>query len=158
MQLRGVSTINMDAKGRVVLPVRFREALMAASDGHLVVTIDMTERCLLLYPLAEWEGIQQQLEAMPNVDPRARRLQRLLIGHATDHTRRYQPTVVVGRVDFTGSRGQGATGDLTSSMATSLGIYTYILDETQIAGTAIPVKKSKFFRLTSEAAPMWNYS
>jgi len=34
----------------------------------------------------------------------------------------------------------GATGDLTSSMATSLGIYTYILDETQIVGTAIPAK------------------
>ncbi|HSG87739.1 MAG TPA: division/cell wall cluster transcriptional repressor MraZ [Pseudomonadales bacterium] len=84
MLFRGVSTVNLDAKGRMALPVRFREVLSEASAGRIVVTIDMEEPCLLLYPLPFWEEIQAQLEALPNVNPAARRVQRLLIGHATD--------------------------------------------------------------------------
>ncbi len=84
MLFRGVSSVNMDAKGRMALPVRYRELLQDVSAGKVVVTIDTEERCLLLYPLKIWEEIQAQLEALPNVNPVARRLQRLLIGHATD--------------------------------------------------------------------------
>lgn len=84
MLFRGVSAVNLDAKGRMALPVRFREALRGLCDGHVVITIDMDERCLLLYPLPAWEEIQSQLGALPNVNPEARRVQRLLIGHATD--------------------------------------------------------------------------
>lgn len=49
-----------------------------------MVTIDMGERCLLLYPLPEWEVVQRKLEGLSNIADNARRLQRLLIGHATD--------------------------------------------------------------------------
>lgn len=84
MLFRGVSAVNLDAKGRMALPVRFREVLADACAGRVVITIDMEERCLLLYPLPGWEEIQSQLEALPNVNPAARRVQRLLIGHATD--------------------------------------------------------------------------
>ena len=84
MLFRGVSSVNLDAKGRMALPVRFRELLSDACSGHIVITIDMEEPCLLLYPLPFWEEIQAQLEALPNVNPAARRIQRLLIGHATD--------------------------------------------------------------------------
>ena len=68
----------------MALPARNREAVVLASDGKVVVTIDMRERCLLLYPLAEWEVVQRELEGLSNINPQARRLQRLLIGHATD--------------------------------------------------------------------------
>jgi hypothetical protein len=54
-------------------------------------------------------------------------------------------------VALDGAGGTGATGDLTSSMATSLGIYTYILDEMQIAGTAIPIKKIRVSQLDFES-------
>lgn len=84
MLFRGVSAVNLDAKGRMALPVRFREVLRDACEGHVVITIDMDERCLLLYPLPVWEEIQARLEALPNVNREARRIQRLLIGHATD--------------------------------------------------------------------------
>lgn len=57
---------------------------MVASEGRLVVTIDMREQCLLLYPLPDWEVVQHKLEALSNIGADARRLQRLLIGHATD--------------------------------------------------------------------------
>ena len=74
----------MDAKGRMALPARNRETLMVASEGRLVVTIDMRESCLLVYPLNEWETVQAKLEGLSNINPQARLLQRLLIGHATD--------------------------------------------------------------------------
>ena len=74
----------MDAKGRMALPGRNRETVMVASEGRLVVTIDMRESCLLAYPLNEWETVQAKLESLSNINPQARLLQRLLIGHATD--------------------------------------------------------------------------
>ena len=81
---RGISSVTLDAKGRMALPARYRDAVAVASDGRIVVTIDMRESCLLLYPLAEWELVQGKLENLSNINPQARLLQRLLIGHATD--------------------------------------------------------------------------
>ncbi|RTE65196.1 transcriptional regulator MraZ [Amphritea opalescens] len=84
MFFRGVNPINLDAKGRMAIPARYRDTLTEHCGGHLVATIDTEERCLLLYPLAEWEEIQAKIEALPSFNPAARRIQRLLIGHATD--------------------------------------------------------------------------
>lgn len=81
---RGISNASLDAKGRMALPTRNRESVIAVADGKVVVTIDMRERCLLLYPLPEWEIVQRKLESLSNINPEARLLQRLLIGHATD--------------------------------------------------------------------------
>ncbi len=83
MLFRGVSHINLDAKGRLAMPTRYRERLVEGCDGHLVVTVDV-DRCLLIYPLPEWEVLERRLAALPNLDRQARRLQRLLIGHATE--------------------------------------------------------------------------
>ena len=81
---RGISTATLDGKGRMALPTRYREALNLVSQGQVVVTIDMRESCLLLYPLSEWEVVQRKLEGLSNINNQARTLQRLLIGHATD--------------------------------------------------------------------------
>ena len=81
---RGISSAKLDSKGRMSVPARFRERLVAAGGGKLVVTVDMLEKCLLLYPLPEWETVQQKLDALPNMRPETRWLQRILIGHATD--------------------------------------------------------------------------
>lgn len=81
---RGVNKINLDAKGRMALPARYREQIADACDNQLIATIDTETRCLLLYPLPEWEVIEQKIEALPSFNPAARRIQRLLIGHATD--------------------------------------------------------------------------
>ncbi len=83
MLFRGVSHINLDAKGRLAMPTRYREQLAEGCAGHLVVTVDV-DRCLLIYPLPEWELLEARLAALPNLDRQARRLQRLLIGHATE--------------------------------------------------------------------------
>ena len=81
---RGINSVVLDAKGRLALPTRFRETLQERCGGHMVITIDSRERCLLLYPLPEWEKVQQGLEGLANLKRNARVLQRLLIGHATD--------------------------------------------------------------------------
>jgi MraZ protein len=81
---RGINNATLDNKGRMALPTRNREVVQLACDGKIVVTIDMRESCLLLYPLSEWEIVQRKLEGLPNINPQARLLQRLLIGHATD--------------------------------------------------------------------------
>lgn len=81
---RGLHTINLDAKGRLAVPTKYRLPLSQLCAGQLVATIDTEERCLLLYPLPEWEVIQAKIEALPSFNPAARRIQRLLLGHATD--------------------------------------------------------------------------
>jgi MraZ protein len=81
---RGVNTINLDDKGRLAIPTRYRSRLQTDAQGQLIVTIDTEVRCLLLYPLPEWEGIEKKIEALPSFNRDARRIQRLLMGHATE--------------------------------------------------------------------------
>lgn len=80
---RGVNGINIDVKGRIVVPTRYRERLQE-SRSCIVLTIDTEEKCLLLYPLTAWEDIENKLAQLPSFNPAARRIQRLLIGHATE--------------------------------------------------------------------------
>ena len=65
------------------MPHRFREAL-SLSPPILVITIDVSDKCLLVYPIHEWELVQKKLEVLSNVSRKNRILQRLLIGHAID--------------------------------------------------------------------------
>ena len=81
--IRGVNEINIDAKGRVAIPTRYRQILADSCEGKLVVTVD-EDYCLLVYPLNEWEIIERKLVKLPSFNKQARRLQRLLVGHATD--------------------------------------------------------------------------
>ncbi|MCH9637334.1 division/cell wall cluster transcriptional repressor MraZ [Rickettsiella endosymbiont of Litargus connexus] len=81
---RGINLVVLDAKGRIKLPVRYRQLLPTDKEPQLVLTIDTESPCLLLYPLQEWEIIEEKLQALPSFNPAVRRIQRLLIGHATD--------------------------------------------------------------------------
>lgn len=80
---RGVNTLQLDSKGRLAIPTRYREALMRQSSGQMVMTVDR-DQCLLLYPLPDWEEIERKLVKLPSFNKQARRLQRLLMGHATE--------------------------------------------------------------------------
>ncbi len=81
---RGINAINIDVKGRMAMPTRYRDRLASEANDQLVVTIDTEARCLLLYPLGEWELIEEKLASLPSFNPASRRIQRLLIGHATE--------------------------------------------------------------------------
>lgn len=66
------------------MPARYRERLLEQCKGALVVTIDVQEKCLALYPLPEWEIIQAKLDALPSLNPQTAMMKRLLMGNATD--------------------------------------------------------------------------
>ena len=81
---RGVAKFNLDAKGRMAIPAKFRKLLDVCCDGRLVVTIDHVEHCLQMYPLDEWEMVEQKLISLPSLDPKVRQLKRMLLGNATE--------------------------------------------------------------------------
>jgi MraZ protein len=80
---RGATKITLDDKGRMVMPNRYREQINELAQGKLVVTVDR-DQCLLIYPLPEWEQTERKLMNLPSLHPATRRLQRLMVGHATD--------------------------------------------------------------------------
>lgn len=80
---RGISPLSLDAKNRLVMPVRYRQHLLDTADGQLILTVDR-DRCLLLYPLPVWEALEHKLIQISSVNARARALKRLLLGHAEE--------------------------------------------------------------------------
>lgn len=67
----------------MAIPSRHRERILTRADGQLVATVDR-DYCLLLYPLPDWEEIERKLIRLPGLNRQARRLQRLMLGHAAE--------------------------------------------------------------------------
>ena len=84
MSFRGVSVCNVDTKGRFAMPTKYRDAFVDAAANKCVMTIDTEDDCLLLYPLPIWEEIESHLQSLPSLNRKVRRIQRLLIGHASE--------------------------------------------------------------------------
>lgn len=80
---QGAAQLNLDAKGRMAIPSRHRDVLLAAGAGRLVVTAH-PHRCLLLYPQPAWEPISAQILAAPSLEAQSAMLRRLLVGFAVD--------------------------------------------------------------------------
>jgi len=81
---RGIAEISLDPKGRLAIPAKYREVLAELCRGQLVATIDIQDTCLRIYPLPVWQVLESQLEALPSTDPGVRRIQRLLLGYASE--------------------------------------------------------------------------
>ncbi len=77
---QGTSAITLDAKGRMSIPARHRDALSVRCEGRLTFTRSPDD-CLLLYPRPVWEGQREKIAALP---ASARAWQRLLLGSAVD--------------------------------------------------------------------------
>jgi MraZ protein len=80
---RGPSKVTLDAKGRLAIPSRHRERILTRANGALVATVDR-DYCLLIYPLPEWEEVERKLVRLPSLNKVARKLQRLMLGYATE--------------------------------------------------------------------------
>ena len=66
--LKGEYSHNIDAKGRLIIPAKFRDDL----GEHFVITKGM-EDCLYVYPEAEWTAFEEKLNALPTTtDKKAR--------------------------------------------------------------------------------------
>jgi MraZ protein len=80
---QGATSLTLDAKGRMAVPARHRDALVQAGEGHLVLTAH-PHRCLLLYPTPAWEPIRAKVLAAPALEAQSAKLRRLLVGFAVD--------------------------------------------------------------------------
>lgn len=80
--LNGVSKLNLDVKGRLAIPSRYRDRIMEDCAGRLVVTLDQ-ERRMVIYPYNEWKVVEAKLVALP-ISKMAVKLKRLMLGHASD--------------------------------------------------------------------------
>lgn len=79
--LRGTSKLTVDAKGRLSLPARYKSLFAEDEQHRFVITVDK-ERCLLIYPLRNWELVEKRIENLPNLNPEIRQYQRLILGYA----------------------------------------------------------------------------
>ena len=78
---QGAAQLNLDGKGRLAIPARYRDGLLNGCAGNLVLTAD-ADGCLLVYPEPEWLPIRDKLNKFSSFNPRSRALQRLLVrGH-----------------------------------------------------------------------------
>lgn len=87
---RGVSSINLDVKGRLAVPTRYRVELQDSCDRQLIVTVALNNKCvgekgcLWLYPLPEWELLEVKISKLPTLNKMAGHLRRFLIGNASE--------------------------------------------------------------------------
>jgi MraZ protein len=77
---RGSSTHNLDAKGRIIIPSRFREVIR--SGGGDTVMITRMDKSLFAYTLAEWSKIEGRILDLAEKSEHMRRFRRVFIGGA----------------------------------------------------------------------------
>lgn len=79
----GETALNLDAKGRLAIPVRYRELVADDCKNQLVLTYNAFENnSLWLYPQFEWEKVRDEVMALDSFDPAFRTMQRRLVGSA----------------------------------------------------------------------------
>ena len=81
---QGAMPLSLDAKGRIAIPARYRDAL--APEGAPIVLTAHPDRCLMVYPAEVWAPIRERLAAIPGRDAARSQLRRLLMGMAPDET------------------------------------------------------------------------
>ena len=72
----------IDTKGRVSIPAKFREALVAQDEERLIVT--NFDQCLWAYPPSEWRRVEEKVAALPQFKPEVKMLQRFFISAASE--------------------------------------------------------------------------
>jgi MraZ protein len=77
---QGASALTLDAKGRMSIPARYRDALQGQAEGRVTIT-KHPDGCLLLFPRPEWEVFRTKIAALPM---EAKWWQRIFLGNAAD--------------------------------------------------------------------------
>lgn len=71
--LRGNYTARIDLKGRLKVPTAFRRYIEEKYASLEFYVTSLTGECARLYPLPEWESIEQRLALLPSMDPARRK-------------------------------------------------------------------------------------
>ena len=77
---QGASSLTLDAKGRLSVPTRHRDALGGAAGGQLTITRH-PHGCLMVFPRSEWEDFRERVAALPMS---AQWWKRIFLGNAMD--------------------------------------------------------------------------
>ena len=77
---QGASSLNLDAKGRLSVPTRHRDALVQAAAGQLTITLN-PDGCLMVFPRPEWEAFRERIANLP---VSAQWWKRVYLGNAQD--------------------------------------------------------------------------
>lgn len=77
---QGASALSLDAKGRLAVPARHRDALQALCAGQLTLT-KHPEGCLMVFPRPAWETFRDKVAALPMS---AAGWKRIFLGNAMD--------------------------------------------------------------------------
>ena len=80
----------IDAKGRLIIPARFREEL-----GESFLVTRGLDRCLFVYPRAEWQGLEGKLKTLPMTQANARAFVRFFFSGATECTLDKQGRILI---------------------------------------------------------------
>jgi MraZ protein len=80
MVFRGGPVLTLDGKGRITVPSRWRDVLMATVQGQMVVAKN-PDGCLSLYPLPVWESFENSVLSLATENDAWRRF---FIGSATE--------------------------------------------------------------------------
>ena len=80
MVFQGASSLNLDAKGRMSVPAKHRDALLVQGEGRVTLT-KHPDGCLLLFPRPEWEAFRARVAQLP-MD--AHWWRRIFLGNATE--------------------------------------------------------------------------
>ena len=70
---------NIDRKGRLIMPAKFREEL----GGHVVVNRGL-DGCLYVYTVEQWQQVYQKLSTLPSTNKDARMYQRMMLSKAAE--------------------------------------------------------------------------
>ncbi len=81
---QGANAINLDDKGRIAMPARYRDRLVDECSGDMVVTLDLIDSCLLLFPQPAWENLRSQLVKLSSTDRNESAVRHILLGHAKE--------------------------------------------------------------------------
>ena len=81
---RGANSINLDSKGRIAVPAKYRQCITESTASHMIITCDPYDNCLLIFTLEHWENTEADLQSLSNSKPLHRRLKRIMLSHATE--------------------------------------------------------------------------
>ncbi len=81
---RGANSINLDSKGRIAIPSKYRNGIVESCESHMIITCDPYDNCLLIFPLHHWEVAEADLQSLSNSKPLHRRLKRIMLAHASE--------------------------------------------------------------------------
>jgi MraZ protein len=80
---RGRYEHTIDSKGRISIPVKFRDVLNGKDTNGLIVTNEF-DGCLVAYPINEWKIVEEKISSFPDIRKEIKAYQRFFISGAVE--------------------------------------------------------------------------